>query len=1155
MLLRKIELSGFKSFADRTSFTFGAGLTSIVGPNGSGKSNVVDAVKWVLGEQRIRTLRAQDTTDVIFSGNDERRPLSLAEVSLSLDNRLGRFGSDVDELIISRRLYRDGDSEYLLNGHKVRLKDVREILLGTGLGVNEYSIIEQGKVDMLVQLPPVERRALFDEAAGILLYKEKRAEARSKLQKVNENLARLDDILGEVESQRRSLAQQAARARKFTALKEECDRARLDLYVVRYRVIQEANGKIRAALDVCEQAYAVCLAEFGRLTSEHEQMSVEVTNLREEKGDMQGNLARIDGLSSKYENDLKWHEKRAVELAARCRESSLEIERLTARIAEIDVVIAKARELGSNLDSEKSSRQRLVLERQAQASAMENQANQRRTELRDLEQRRETLRRSKADGEREVARLSAEVDKLHEQMEWLRGEMARNAQRLEALEKAVRDADDSLGHLNEELERAAKNESEAAQRLAICDEEIGVLRTRASESAGELAGLRKRLQILTLIEEKSGKTFAESATTIADHLDIVTGWEVAVEALLGSFISAVLAPHGADPGEGIFARESPEFVPDAEIEFNVGVPCRQLVRCSAGFVGAFGELSAGVRFVEEMPWSLPIPKGVTLVSRKGEIATTHRSIVKMLGTKAEDFVLIRRSEMKVLTARISQMETSDQAAGDMLKQLCTERDQLLTAAAEFSKARRRADVALQIRTEKRGSYRHDQAALRRSDEDIQKRIAGMAASASSAAGRLEVARSAIGGTSDEERGIETRISDMRRTIAELSNAREEVLASLSDAKVGLARAAEKSVSALESVRRLDDERETSSGRERTLRAEIQQGIDELRAGECARTEIRAGIVAAAEEARGLRGKLVDLEGALSGKGTVLERLKSEIAVVDKKIAELRSQREALLISSKENETKLVAASERCVEETGIPLPEESADRQVQTDDSVALESFVAESENKLRSLGSVNLEAVALLEEVEHKHRFMSEQRQDLTKSRDSLNSLIGEMNERCRSLFVDTFQKTKANFSETFRKLFGGGRAELILLDGDVLEAGVEIRVRPPGKEPLSLSLLSGGEKALTAIALILAMFRANPSPFCFLDEVDAPLDDSNVERFIGLLREFSDRSQFILISHNKRTIEQTDAVFGVTIDRSGVSRTVSVKLERDEISYGPAV
>ncbi len=719
MQLKKIELHGFKSFADRTTFAFGGGISAVVGPNGSGKSNLVDAVKWVLGEQKVKTLRAEESTDVIFSGNDHRRALSFAEASLVLDNTSRAISLDTDEVTITRRLYRDSTSEYLLNGRRVRLKDVRDAISGTGLGVNEYSIIEQGKVDSLVLLSPMERRALFDEAAGILRYKERRNESAKRLEKVRQNLERLTDIVNEVAKQKQSLQSQANKARKFIALREQLDRARLDLFVVRYRTMLQVVEQRENALVELENQYASLLSEYGKLSVESEDLAKKQSARREAADLARSEMVRLEGVLAKVENDLEWCDRRKTELASRAKDAQAEAGRLRERTEHLQSETQKLMAEKEGLVTALEEREKVVNDIRNELSGLEPQLADARVELRSVEEKRESERSASMERDREVTRLTAKLDTLAERRDWALGEIDKTSQRSTAVVNEIAEVEQVLRTLADELREIGEKEKAATAGIEEADNEIFALKADRDRLNAEVALSSRRLAHLT---EKGERQKKASEPRFGDGIRVAEGWELAAEAMLGPFFSAVVCERGAMPERGFGVFPSSTELVRVPLAFEGGVPASSKIECEPRLKGALNELCNGVFFADVLPLDKPLPAGITVIDRKGAILTRFRAVSSAGRDSAEDSELVRKAEIARLQSALSAIREHLKSTEAQLAEANSRRSDQIREAAENSKLRRRCEVNIHLRNERRAGFRHEQAALRATLSELRARL-------------------------------------------------------------------------------------------------------------------------------------------------------------------------------------------------------------------------------------------------------------------------------------------------------------------------------------------------------------------------------------------------------------------------------------------------
>ncbi|HVT19257.1 MAG TPA: chromosome segregation protein SMC [Thermoanaerobaculia bacterium] len=1193
-----LHISGFKSFVDPVTVSFAGGITGIVGPNGCGKSNLAEAMTWVLGEQSAKSLRGGTMEDVIFNGAQSRRPLGMAECTLTLRTDLSLPAADDGLISIGRRVFRGGEGQYRLNGKVVRLKEIKDLLMDTGLGIRAYSVIEQGKIGMILSGKPQERRKLLEEAAGITRYKARKNIAEVKLQEATANLLRLDDVIAEVERALRSLKRQASAARRY----QEKDREYRDLL-----------GKVLA----------------GRSSLLHAQLAELRARLEEA-------TAREAGIAADLHRDeaaLAAGRERLEELAQAMAARHQRVADLTATIHGRQEFLKANRQTVVEI-GERAAQDRALAERREQEMAGQAEAlaacEARRREL--AAEREETARAVDEDdrriggAERELAGAAAGVEELRAELLLGAGGLQGLRQRAQQAQIELERGNFRRHHLSEELLRQAHDAKQAGEALALSREKVAeldaalaarveehqqvmtaldaILRREAEAVErkrgleGDIVEARQRQRLLADLSrahaERRGALLATLAAAglgeprfLAERIRAVAGWERSLDSFLGGLADAVVlaagesarelaaslagrsqailvqvagaaaaapaAPPAPNTGE-LPAQEpegpraAPDIVTAPDIATAPGIADDPGVVLSLGdALGLPGELAAALppaflarsaADAERLARSLP---GVAFLSREGvwvQAGTFH-----VAGEVVTPGVLEREGELAALERSLPDLEQRRQAAAGELDRLVAER------AALAGESNRLQGETAQLRQEL--------AVGRARLEDTAARARRLAADQEVlTAEQLTVA-------SELER------VDERRTalLAELAAA-EERQASLEEdfdraqADLDTAKAARESLRTASAGRRgrleLLDERLESHDREvARLAAEVDAGRRQVAAWReeaerlgGRRSELENALERADEELQEALEQRADAEDRLLEEQERLDRQRQEVRELDERIGGHRSRRDQVRGEIEEHRVthaglrqdgEHLAHTYR--EQFGEPLPEDPG---APRGDLPELEAELARCKAALERLGPVNVLAVQEHDEQEQRHVFLTAQRADVAQSVDSLRRTIREINEASSERFNATFAAVNQNFNAVFARLFRGGEAEMRLLDDeDVLESGIEIVARPPGKRLQNLMLLSGGEKALTAIALLFALFRAKPSPFCILDEVDAPLDDVNTARFIDLLREMAGETQFIIITHNKLTMEVAGRLYGVTMEEKGVSKLVSVELE----------
>ncbi len=1190
MRLEKVVLDGFKSFADKTEFVFSKAVTGIVGPNGCGKSNVVDAVKWVFGEQSAKSLRSGRMTDVIFSGNSSRKPAGCAEVSLFLSNtsgtESGRLPIDTDEVQITRRIYQSGESEYRINNKLCRLKDVRELFMDTGVGVRAYSIIEQGQVERLLSASSVERRVIFEEAAGISKYKAHKEEALRKLERTEQNLLRLADIVSEVASRLRSVKLAAGKARSYVQYTQRLKELQVNYSLAEFDKIFKTAAQKKTALDDAQKLFAVSSAELARYDALIGQIGQEIidteNNINRTDNSLIAVQSKIEQLMQRIEflrtriKELEQRKTAAVtrsqQLAQQKSEFTIELEDYKTKQQENEKSFEQC-----NLDVEQTTRE--IADINAQCSSVEVELEDEKSGIIDIVRHTAQLHNELQSISVYRTNLSSQKDRLTgraqiagAELEKLLTEKAQCEARLADIQNVLSELTSNLDTKRKESDNCVARAEGDKKRLANSKEarsalasELAVLTDMENRREGVKAGAKR------ILENQKQFDYVEGilADIVTAHID----YAAAVEAALEDKTDAVVI----SSTEKLLADKASVDKFDGRVHFICGDKIEPFVNTDdlSGIYGIKGRL---VEFVNYDPkhasliWSLlgktlivesidkvnelsrtlgPDYKFVTL---KGEFAAAD-GFIKLgpLGRAAG--LISRKSRLRQLQDTIINLNNEisaldrqiDEAirTGDHLTKLCKD---LRTAVYEANTEKTQINSKLFALEESIKRLREEQPLITGEIDLLEKQIAESVQKEYQSKQKLQELE-----TVNNQRNA--RINQLQTDYSSLKINQQTFTDKLTDLKVSLGQISEHRQSLIATIGSL----ETQLG----ANAEAVLTTD---------NEIKT----CAEQASGAQTDILNCESTVS-------ELFSEKDIKQQNSLELHKQIEELLSQQKNNEQVLrekrsgQSQIEHQINEIKIELGQLDVRQQdliarvrdeLQLDLMQSYQNYqdtsvdwekvreeIAELRGKIDRLGNVNLDAIQEQQDLEQRHTFLSTQVEDLNSSKGQLQQLINRLNKVSREKFIETFELVRGHFQQIFRKLFGGGKADIILEAGpdiDVLDAGIEVIAKPPGKETRSISLLSGGEKAMTAIALLFSVFKAKPSPFCFLDEVDAALDEANNERFDAIVREFQKESQFIVITHSKRTMSVTDMLYGVTMQTQGISKKISVNF--DHYSSEPA-
>jgi chromosome segregation protein len=1179
MRLDGVDIVGFKSFCDRQQLSFKGGVTGIVGPNGCGKSNISDAISWVLGEQSAKSLRATGMEDVIFAGSQSRQALAMAEVNLKVSGLNGNSPDGNPEATVTRRLYRNGDSEYLINGNVCRLRDVHELFMDTGLGSKAYSIIEQGKIGLILSSKPADRRSLIEEAAGITKYKARRRQMSLKLDAAQQNLLRVNDIINEVEKQLESLKRQASKARRYRSLREEVQAMERILFGRRFLELQEQERLLGGRFsDEGDRERASAIA----LETEEAQMEARRVVLYERESELQTVRERLSELTisvDRQQGRISYCKEQIAEAQTRGDEARQEHAQLDARIGPLSEQLQARRddEGRGRADLDTAQAEAGQADAAVQAATAEQTGSESKLEkARDAQMgvmgRIATLTNARQTVSDNAERASAELLKISGESEELARERAGvDARHAEAASRGEA-ADTLLTTLRQEREQAEHTAAEAQAHATALAREADTLESERDGLSGRLSSLEEMIATHSAFDEgvrallQAEESGVKAIAVVADLVETDKMYERAVESFMADRLQALLVPDGEHVLRGIQHLESTgagraTFLPLASARAELDCDCLRQIAAREPKVKALvsdvyrvaGEHADRVRaalpnglLFETLADALDVTsrnQGIPCATLGGE--TLRGSMVE--GGRAVKGLLSPRREVRELTVRCEEVEAR---LVELRAQHKTETERM-QAASESSR-----DLAARIHTAEKDlvAIRHDlhvaEEEVKRLDRkaavlDTERRQAESERTAASVKlGEIEQALTAAETERDAGQDL---LASLQQAVVQARQESERAQARSADARSRWAALKER-VAAIEAERkRLEQDRQELESRitaARTRGEEMDQRRRELEEelGECERllTEALSG-----------RDRIV---GQVSVVEEHVRELRNELEAREQSIRERRRERDMLKDALGELEvgrarvgSDLDHLARECHQAVGQTAAEAAA---TLTDedkgkDLTSLETEIRDSRDRIDKMGPVNVLAVEQAQEHEERHTFLTAQRQDLLDSIAELDDAVKKIDKASRDRFREAFEVINTKFGEVFKQLFGGGTAGLTLIDEeDILESGIDVLAQPPGKRLQNVMLLSGGEKAMTAISLLFAIFQYKPSPFCILDEVDAPLDEANIGRFVRMLEGLKGQTQFVLITHSRKTMEIADQLYGVTMEEPGVSKLVSVKL-----------
>ena len=1163
MRLTKIKLAGFKSFVDPTQVSFPSNLTGVVGPNGCGKSNVIDAVRWVMGELSAKHLRGDNMADVIFNGSSARKPVGTASVELVFDNSDGKIGgayASYNEISLKRQVARDGSSGYYINGARCRRKDITQLFLGTGLGSRSYAIIEQGTISRVIEAKAEDMRAFVEEPAGISRYKERRKETESRIGETRENLERLQDVRDEVEKQIRHLQRQAATARRYQTLKEEERRLSAELLALRLKELDSGAQIHDSATRARELQMQAALADQRAAEASIETQRTQHGAATERVSAVQGRYyeigAQISRLEQAIQHTRELRERQRADLAktrATLTELGAHIGRDELQLAGLAEEIAQAApQLGEAQSAEAAA-----------AGALEAAEG----ELAAWQQRWEQLNQALGAADRTTQVERARIEQLENQLRRLKGQLERLTLEREALE--AQESSELLAELTEQESQAREQSDSLAASLRVALERVQSARAgqRAAEEALESArGERERTRAestsLEAVQKAALSASAGQATEwlgevglagrprIAQTLEVEPGWELAVETALGDYLEAVCVDsldELAGPLEQL-ARGRVALVEGAAGTGGGAAPAGTEGSLASKVSGPSAVLAqlAGVLTAESLAQALrlrgALAAGQSVITRGGEWLgrdwlRVSRGVDHHLGViEREHRLKALRAAVQSAEARVHEAEDRLAAVRESLSQAEAERDG--SQAGIQAVHRRHADITGQLEAAR---ARAQETALRR------QRIESETAEHAREIAATEEGLGRAGETLEQGLAVGIDLS-LRRE--ELEGEREMRREALTGAR---SRAQAAQVAARDLLIRIESRRSTeasvrvSLGRMVEQRAQLErqrQSLEEeLCGGDGPILELEARLNEALAARLEVEAQLAAARHALDEADAALRALDEQRLLAERRVNEAREAMEAARLAAQENRVRREGLAEQFAQ-THFDLAE--VQQSLAADAAIpAWEDRLTETRAGIEKLGQVNLAAIDELKEQTERKEYLDRQFTDLTSALETLEEAMRRIDKETGSRFEETFERINSGLKERFPRLFGGGHAYLELVGEDPLSAGIAIMARPPGKKNSSIHLLSGGEKALTAVALVFSIFDLNPAPFCLLDEVDAPLDEHNVGRFCDIVRDMSARVQFIFITHNKTTMELASQLLGVTMHEPGVSRLVAVDVD----------
>lgn len=1178
MLLRTLEMQGFKSFPDKTELTFGKGITAVVGPNGSGKSNISDAVRWVLGETSTKSLRGSKMEDVIFGGTSTRKPLGFAQVVLTLDNSDNSLKDKGEIVTVSRRYYRSGESEYKIDGEIVRRKDIHELFMDTGLGADGYSMVGQGKIDSIISAKNEDRRELFEEAAGISRFRHKRKDAERRLEQAQENLVRLLDILGELESRVGPLKTQSEKAKKFLEFSDEKKTLEIGVWLSKINKFTNELRMQEHKIDAANVSYEQCNTELENIESEIESVLAKITEINLEIEQSRSGVAAFEEEAVRKEGEIQV-------LNATLDHNNETIERLKNDISAAD-------DTGLSIDEQIAAKQAFIEENDAKSQAkhielqaVTNELNKIISDNDDISGQSSQLTKELADLTLKLSDCKVKCSQAVSSIEEIKSRLLAIDETVQSVDKEIETAsaqkqetEDNITFIKERIAEyensmdgyrlKLKNKTEKAEKIkADYDKLVRSLEEKQSK-ARMLSDLEKNMEgfagsVKAVMRQSASKALSGINGTLAQLISVDNDYSTAVEVALGAAMQNIVVDNEADAkrainylkqnnqGRATFLPVSaikPRYIDEKNLDDNFGFVdiAANLVDCDAKYKNIVSNLLGRVMIVEDIDCAIGISKRYNnkykIVTLDGQVMNPGGSMTG--GSRSRGAGILSRANMiDELNAEAEKIKAQVDEIAQSYKKAMEEAN-LAAADVQGADADLRNAKEELIRAEGDDKLASDKL------KSLGDRKAALISEKENANGRIMLFEEADKKASRESDAVQNQINDVEAKLGEISNGvdeltqkRETVRKRSEEINLELVTLAKDTEAAKLAVDELELRKSTQSDRVKSITDEIEQY-------EAKNQNLMLSISDVQSTVNELRAKAKSADDAIRDRITYrdnCEKRNVELRTEEKTKTSDREKLSAELVRLEERKNNMQKEfddlNDMLFEQYELTRPEAEA-LGIVIENMAEAKKRLHEIKVAIRALGSINVGAIEEYKEVSERYEFLKEQIGDIEKSKSELQNIIEDLTSSMSEKFLTQFKKINEEFKVSFADFFGGGKGELILEEPDnCLESAIEIKIQPPGKSVQNINLFSGGEKSLAAMALLFSVLKVTPSPFCIYDEVEAALDDVNVERFAKYMRKMTDKTQFISITHRRGTMEEADVLYGVTMQEKGVSKLLELQ------------
>ena len=1183
MYLKKLEMQGFKSFADKTVLEFMPGITTVIGPNGSGKSNISDAIRWVLGEQSMKSLRGSKSEDVIFAGTQSRKSLGFAEVSLIFDNADNRLPVEYTEVTVTRKLYRSGESQYFINKVPCRLKDIIELFMDTGIGKDGYSIIGQGRIDEILSNKSEDRRNIFEEAAGIVKYKTRKIEAEKKLERTKLNLLRINDILSEIEQNIEPLKAQSEKAKEFLKLHEELKNIEVGLFVYNISTYKEKLEKIIEDEKILNDQNNEENLNLEKLNNLKQNLKLEIDNITKEIENAQNLGTQNIQEKEKINSEINVCKERIVNNEENHTRYEKEIEELNAKIAELQEEKNQKDERHEKLLANKEKFEKELAEKEKELADLTSKLSEKEKEIEAKKAKIEEYTNEKYEKLNDINSLEITNENIDKRVKTLKYDIQVGISEFDStnltkqdISKVFNEIQAKKNKLNEQIEEVNKNKEEIDKKLKEYEEQINNLQSEYRikesrlkfliETEKEKEGFSKTIKSLLLACEKEERLRNSSEGVLSELISVEAKYQVAIEMALGASIQNIVTKTEQDAKKLIeYLRENnlgrASFLPITSVKGkklekidkrNVKGTIEiasDLIKCDKKYEGIILSLLGRTVIVEDMENAILLAKqnnySFKIVTLKGDVINPSGSISGGSYSQKTVNILGRKEKIKELEQELKEIDAKIKAKVDEKQKFEEEEEKYSEELIALGENLQEIHITYATDEQKLIAVEENIAKLRERIDKSKEELENIQKQKEDNLTKLKEINETIEQNNQDTEKLKSEIEEFAKLNSENQKYIDNLNFDVTNLKISVSSFNESEMSIEEMVTRINQDIDNNNAsilakqeNMKNLKQENQELETKITELENQKIELDNKMNNSEEEISKFKAereeknkKLDSTEEEISSKLSTLDNLKEEIIKIG--------------VKKEKTQEDLDTTTNKLWEE--YELTPNNVGEEYKKPENIAQATKNANSlRNKIKDLGSVNIDSINEYKELSKRYDFMCEQRLDIENTMAKLKNVIQEMINTMKEQFTKQFETINKNFGEVFKELFGGGRANLILEDEkNVLECGIEIVAQPPGKKLQSMTLLSGGERAFTAIALLFAMLKINPSPFCVLDEIEAALDDVNVYRFADYLKKFTDETQFLVITHRKGTMEAGNSVYGITMEENGISKLLSMKLK----------